>query len=609
MEQEVELIEEYREGFKKRRKLFLNKKFKTSLTQVLSYIWEYKRLFIFIIIFGILQSVLFLTIPLFLGPIMDILVNPNRAISDVFPLFFTLLSIQIIVAILFGVRIYANRWMGSKIIYNLRNDLFSTIQMMSFGWLDENKTGDLLSRTTSDVNNLKEFLGNNLQFFVRQAATLIFSFVVLFLINVQLAFYVLIISPALFTVLIIFRNKMRPVYRKSRETYADLTHNIQENVQGITVVKSFAREKHEIGKFKVVNDEYYKDSMDIIKLQATFDPIIYLIDNIAFLIVILLGGIFVLDGIMTFGQLFAFVLVMNFSVEPLYWITRFIGNMPQISETAERVAQILNSEIIVKEKADAKEMPPIKGKIEFKHVYFSFAEDSDYYVLKDLNLTVHPGENIAILGATGAGKSALIKLIPRFYDVSKGEILIDGTNIKDVTFKSLRKQIGYVSQDRLLFSRSIRNNIAFGDRSLPMEDVERAAIASDIHVFIKQELPKDYDTMVGERGTTVSGGQKQRIAIARALAIKPRILILDDATSAVDTDCEYRIQQHFKEVFENCTTFLITQRLSSVRHADRILVLENGEISQLGTHDELMKQEEGIYRKLYQTLKVEERAK
>ncbi|MFX1406511.1 MAG: ABC transporter ATP-binding protein [Promethearchaeota archaeon] len=599
---------EKKKDFLERRENFLRQKYKTSLRQILSYLWDYKKTFILIQILGIVQSFLFMTFPLLLGPAMDVLVNPSLPLSNILPIFFTIVFIQAVVGILFGLRIYINRLIGAKVIYNLRNDLFKTIQLMSFKWLDENKTGELISRTTSDVNLLKEFLGSNLGMFIRQSITFLFSFIILFYINSKLAIFVILISPALFYVLLRFRNKLRPVFKKSRETYADLTHKIQENVQGITVVKSFGRESHEIKNFSKQNDQYYKDSMGIIKLQATFDPIIYLIDNIAFLIVLLLGGYFVLGGQMTFGELFAFVLVLNFSVEPLYFISRFLGNMPQITEICDRVTHILNSQIIVKEKPDAIEMPPIKGEIEFKNVFFSFDQDGDYYVLKNLNFKVKPGENIAILGATGSGKSALVKLIPRFYDVSKGEILIDGINIKDVTFKSLRKQIGFVSQDRFLFSRSIRDNIAFGNTELRLEEIQKVAVASDIHGFIENELPEKYNTKVSERGMTVSGGQKQRIAIARALAIKPRILILDDATSSVDVDTEYRIQKHFNEVFKDSTTFLITQRLSSVRNADRIIVLENGEIVQIGTHEELMNQDKGIYKNLYLTLKVEERA-
>ncbi|TFF93185.1 MAG: ABC transporter ATP-binding protein, partial [Promethearchaeota archaeon] len=280
---------EKRKTFLQRRERFQTREYKSSLRQILSYLWEYRTLFIILVIFGIIQSLLFLMLPLLLGPIMDILVDPSRPITEALNIFWIILGIQVIVAVLFGIRIYINRWIGSNIIYNLRNDLFATIQIMSFGWLDENKTGELISRTTSDVNNLKEFMGGNLQFFFRQSATFIFSFVVLFIINWELAIYVVIVSPALFYVLLVFRKKFRPVYKKSRESYAEVTHKIQENVQGINVVKAFAREDHEIQEFSKENEEFFEDSIGIIKLQATFDPIIYLIDNIAFLIVILLG--------------------------------------------------------------------------------------------------------------------------------------------------------------------------------------------------------------------------------------------------------------------------------------------------------------------------------
>jgi ABC-type multidrug transport system fused ATPase/permease subunit len=602
------MVREYRHTFLERRNRFLKTKYKSNLRQILSYQWEYKKLFFIVLFLGFVQSILFFSFPLFLAPALDILVNPSKSIEMAVPIFVIIFSIQGFVGLLFGIRIYVNRWMGANIIYNLRNDLFSTLQIMSFSWYDDSKTGELLSRTTSDVNLLKEFLGSNFQLFIRQIFSLALSFFILFFINTELALYVLSISPGLFLVLLIFRRKMRPAFRKSRETYADLTHQIQENVQGITVVKSYGRENYEINKFSQINNQYLDDSMKIIKLQAIFDPIIYLIDNIAFLIVLLLGSSFVFEAKITFGDLFAFILVMNFSIEPLYYITRFIGNLPQISETCERVAFILNSKMIVEEKANVMKSFSMKGEIEFKNVYFSFDSKKEHYILKNINLHIKPGESVAILGATGSGKSTLVKLIPRFYDVSKGQILIDGKNIKDINLKSLRKQIGYVSQERILFSRTIGENIAFGERTLPIEDILEVASLSDIHRFIEEELPEKYETKVAERGTSLSGGQKQRISIARALAIKPKILILDDATSSVDVDTEYSIQRNLEGIFHDCTTFLITQRLSSVRNADRILVLENGEIIQIGTHEELMNQEEGIYKKLYSTLKIEERA-
>jgi len=604
--------EDFRHRFLKRRESFLKGHYETPLRQILSYLWEYKTIFILMTILGLIQSALFLTMPIFLSPILDILINPAGFLEKAIPLFILMLIIQSITAVLFGIRIYTNRWMGANVIFNLRNDLFLTLQRMSFPWFDKHNTGDLISRTTSDVNLLKEFLSNSLQLFIRQFVTLSLSFVVLFLINVELALYICIISPALFFTLFLFRKKIRPIFRKSRETYSDLTDVIQENIQGIKVVKSFAREKYEINKFTKKNDEYYNDSMNIIKLQVTFDPIIYLIDNIAFLITLLVGGLFVFGNRMSFGDLFAFVLVLNFTVEPLYFIARFLANMPQITETSERLVNILNSEILVKEKENAIEMPSIEGKIVFKNVSFKYKNNNstkkDYYVLKDINFEVNPGETVAILGATGSGKSSLVKLIPRFYDVSKGKITINDLDIRKVTFKSLRSQIGYVSQDRILFSRSLKDNIAFGNRELTTEEIEEVARISYIDDFIKTQLPNKYKTKVGERGVTLSGGQKQRVTIARALAIKPKILILDNCFSSVDVDTEYRLQKRLKKIFSDTTTFIITQRMSTIRHADKIIVLENGKISQYGTHQQLLNQPEGIYRKLYETLKVEERA-
>lgn len=599
----------FQDNFSERRKRFLSIKYSTSLKTILSYLWDYKGLFYLVVIIGLINSILFLVSPILLGPILDILVESSNPIENVYPIFILVMIIQLIVALLMGIRVYINRWIGTNVIYKLRNDLFSTIQIMSFSWLDLTKTGELLSRTTSDVNLLKEFLGNNLQMFVRQLFTFIFSFVVLFFINFELAIYVISVSPALFYVLIKFRKKIRPIFRKSRESYAELTHNIQENIQGINVVKAFSKEEHELEKFSLSNQKYYNDSMKIIKVQVIFDPLIYLIDSIAFLIVLLLGTYFVYEGKISFGEIFSFILIMNFSVEPLYFISRFLGNMPQISETCERIVHILKSEVNLQESENAKDLPTIKGEIIFENVSFKYNIESEHNVLDNITFRVTPGETIAILGSTGSGKSSLVKLIPRFYDVSKGRILIDGINIKDVKFKSLRKQIGYVSQEKILFSRSIKDNICLGNKNLTDEEIEKIAKIADIHDFITKDLNKKYNTKVGERGLTLSGGQKQRIAIARAIAVKPKILILDDCFSSVDVDTEYKIQKSLKKVIKNTTTFLITQRLSTVRHADRILVLERGKIVQLGSHEQLINEKKGIYKKLYLTLQIEERSK
>ena len=591
------------------RERLLSKQYKTPIRLILSYLREYKLLFILSLILGLIQSVLFLSLPIFLGLILDFLVNPAELITKTFPLFLLLMIIVLIVALLFGIREYINQWIGANVIYHLRNDIFSTIQFMSFNWLTTHKTGDLLSRATSDVNLLQNFLSNQLQTFIRQAFTFFFSFLILFIINYELAIYIVLISPALFYTLYQFRKRMWPVFKRSRETYADLTHEIQENVQGIKVIKTLRNEDYEIKKFSGINNEYYEDSMDIIRIQATFDPIIRLIDNIAFLLVILIGGLLVSGGRMNFGELFSFILVMNFSIEPLFFVARFLGNsLVTVRETCVRVAKILTSQKDLKETTEVMKSTSLKGAIQFENVAFKYNPQDTHSILENINLKIRAGETIAILGPTGSGKSTLIKLIPRFYDPSKGKILIDGIDLKEFQLKSLRKFIGYVSQERVLFSRSVKDNIKFGNKDLSDKEVQQAAKIAHIHSFIKEELPKGYDTKVGERGVTLSGGQKQRVAIARAIAIKPQILLLDDCFSSVDVDTEYEIQKKLKNFIKDITTILITQRLSTVRHADRILVLERGKIAQFGTHDELIKIKDGIYRKLYSTLKIEDRS-
>jgi ABC-type multidrug transport system fused ATPase/permease subunit len=317
------------------------------------------------------------------------------------------------------------------------------------------------------------------------------------------------------------------------------------------------------------------------------------------------------------GDFFAMIMLMNFSIEPLFFISRFLADMAKVGATCDRVMDVLlnknlesDTSCVVKKEIEIEEklpdLPKIQGKIVFDHVYFSY-NNNDHYELKDITFETKPGEKIAILGATGSGKSTLIRIIPRFYEISKGAIMIDGINTRSVNLYSLRKQIGMVPQETFLFGRSILENLKLGNPDASMEEIIYATKLAKIHDFI-DSLPEKYETIVGERGVTLSGGQKQRISIARALIIKPQILILDDATSSVDVDTEFEIQQSYQQMFENSTTFIITQRLSTVRHADRIIVLNHGEIAEIGTHNELLKKQDGIYYKLYNTLKVEERS-
>jgi ATP-binding cassette subfamily B protein len=310
-------------------------------------------------------------------------------------------------------------------------------------------------------------------------------------------------------------------------------------------------------------------------------------------------------GSVGIGDIFSLIMLMNFAIEPLFFISRFLADMAKVGATCDRVVEILLNDRVEPSQSENK-LEISKGIVEFDHVYFSYA-NNEHNELKNITFKTNPGEKIAILGATGSGKSTMIKIIPRFYEISKGKILIDGIDIRDIDYISLRKQIGIVPQESFLFGRSILDNLTLGRSDATFEEVIHATKLAKIHNFI-DSLPEKYNTVVGERGVTLSGGQKQRVSIARALIIRPKILILDDATSSVDVDTEYDIQKSFKVMFENATTFIITQRLSTVRNADRIIVLNHGEIEEIGTHAELTQKEKGIYSKLYRTLKVEERA-
>ncbi len=579
--------------------------FKTSFRQILSYMFlQYKWIFILTVILSIIQSGMFVLLPV----LAQKTINDLLATGDMRGVIINLLSIialMFTLASLMYIKIYAANWMGANIIRDLRNDMYGKIQQLNYTFLDTHMVGDLMARNTADINLLKQLISNQLALFVRQALTFVFAIAAMYYINPVLSTYIIITLPFIFLVMLYYRKNIKPIMEKSRESNSDLTSVAKENISGMRIVRAFAMEDYEIKKFDKQNKEYYRYNMDLIKWATSFEPFVRLLTNIAVVFVIYEGGrLASLDmGTVQVGDLFALILLADFSVEPLFFISKFLGDMGKVGVTCDRVVEILNSNQIIpqiKEAVDKK----IDGEIEFQNVWFSYNND-EHYILKDINFKIAAGESIAILGGTGSGKSTLVKLIPRFYEADKGAILIDGINVKQWNKHTLRSQIGYVSQEVFLFSRTIRENIALGHPEIPLEEIIKAAKLANIHDFI-DSLPEKYNTIVGERGVTLSGGQKQRIAIARALVIKPKIILFDDATSAVDVDTEFQIQKSFKDMFKGSTSILITQRLSTIRHADRIFVFEHGKISQMGTHEQLIADSQGIYYKLFKTLKVEE---
>jgi ATP-binding cassette subfamily B protein len=422
------------------------------------------------------------------------------------------------------------------------------------------------------------------------------SIALLFATDWQLAFIVLVLVPLTFGLFGFFASKARPLFMRIQRRLADLNTVLQENLAGVRVVKAFAREAYEAQRYALANQKLFELNLIVGRLFAMAVPLIFLLANLALLAVYWIGGYQAIAGRLSVGNLVAFTNYMMMAFFPMLMLGMIIAMVSQAGASAERVFEILDVQSEVIQKQDAAALPPIQGRVAFERVSFRYFGGGEA-VLKDVSFVAEPGQVVALLGATGSGKSTIINLIPRFYDVTDGRATIDGYDVRDVTLDSLRHQIGIVLQETSLFSGTIRENIAFGRPEAPLEEIVAAARAAEAHDFI-MSFTEGYDTLVGERGVTLSGGQKQRIAIARALLLDPRILILDDATSSVDYETEYRIQRALERLMEGRTSFVIAQRIATVLNADQILVLERGEIVARGTHEELLA-ESPIYAEIY----------
>jgi ABC-type multidrug transport system fused ATPase/permease subunit len=393
-----------------------------------------------------------------------------------------------------------------------------------------------------------------------------------------------------------FGRKSFPVTQTMRQQYGEITSVFQENLMGIRVVRGFAQEDQERKKIAGELDKYFKTHLLTAKYRAFYLPLATFISSIGFVFILWYGGNLVMAGALSLGSLVAFYFYVFRIAQPVRMLGMISNLLLRANVASNRVFEIVDAKVSVEDKPDAVEVNELEGHVQFKDVSFGYDEN---LVLKNINLDVKPGMNVAILGATGSGKSSIISLIPRFYDVTSGSIIIDGRDIRDYKVQSLRRHIGIVRQDPFIFSTTFKENIGYGVENPKIEDIEAAAKSAKIHDYI-MSTPKGYDTEIGERGVTISGGQKQRIAIARALLKNPKILILDDSTSSVDTQTEHEIQQALDALLENRTTFIITQRLSSIKKANYIVVLDNGEVAEEGTHDELLAKK-GIYWRLYET--------
>jgi ATP-binding cassette subfamily B protein len=491
------------------------------------------------------------------------------------------------------------------VAFDLRNDLYAKVQKLSFSYHDQNQTGQLMIRATDDVEKVRLFIGQGLLQLAGAFALITGTLILLFSTNARLAWVAMPILPIAFALFVFFGSISQPLFAQVQARLSRLNTVLQENLAGIKVVKAFVREREQQAKFGAAADSLMDQQIFLARLFSFLFPLVFLVANLGQAAILYYGGRQIIEGTLTLGQWQEFSLYLVYLFIPVAQFGFVITQMGQASASAVRLFDILDAHNEVTDSPGAPNLPPVLGEVKFENVGFRYYNSGEP-VLAGIALHARPGETIALLGATGSGKTTIINLLPRFYDPTEGRITIDGHDLREVTLDSLRSQIGIVLQETTLFSGTIRDNIAFGRPEATMAEVEAAAKAAAAHDFIVS-FPQGYRTPVGERGSTLSGGQKQRIAIARALLLDPRILILDDSTSSVDLATEAQIQQALDELMKGRTSFVIAQRVSTVRNADQILVLENGRIAAQGRHTDLL-ETSAPYAEIYSSQLVEDAA-
>jgi ATP-binding cassette, subfamily B, multidrug efflux pump len=478
------------------------------------------------------------------------------------------------------------------VAYDLRNDLFAKIERLGFGYYDKVETGQLVTRLTSDVEQIRTFAGSGVVQLAAAAVMLAGTTALLFSLNWRLALIALAIVPVIVVLLLRFVRRIGPLFRGVQQALGRLNSILQEDLAGIRVIRTFAREAYERERYRLVNEELLGRNLETVRTFSNNFPFVFLLANLGTLAIILFGGLQVIGGGLTVGELVAFNTYLGFLLFPILTIGFLAAGISRAGASSQRVFEVLDAPLEVEDSPNAVPLPPVSCRVEFDDVSFRYPGD-EREILRNISFTAEPGQTVAILGTTGSGKSTLVNLIPRFYDVTEGSVKLDGHDVRDVTLSSLRGQIGIVLQTSLLFSGPVRDNIAYGRPDATQKEIEAAARAANAHEFIR-ELPQGYASVVGERGVGLSGGQRQRIAIARALLVDPRLLILDDSTSAVDAETETAIQESLDRLMRegNRTAFVIAQRASTIRDADLILVLDGGTIAAQGTHEELLSESE-----------------
>ena len=491
---------------------------------------------------------------------------------------------------------YYTQYMGQKIIYDLRIKIFAHVQKLALKYFDKTPIGRIVTRVTNDVEALNELFSSGIVMVFSDIFIIFWIFVFMFVMDWSLSLVTLSVLPVLIYATFLFRRKVRESYRDVRFYLARLNSYMQEHVTGMNVVQTFAKEKEEIKKFDKINEDHKTAHVHSVFYYAIFFPTVELLSSVSVALIIWYGGGEVLNGVMTVGVLFAFIQYTEMFFRPIRDLSEKYNIMQTAMASSERIFKLLDNDTTIKNPDNPQAIKEVKGEIEFKDVWFSY--NPEEYVLKDISFKINPSETVAIVGATGAGKTSIINIFTRFYDINKGKICIDGMDIAGLDKRELRKHISIVLQDIYLFSGTIKTNISLGNPDITDEMIIEAAKTVGAHDFISR-LPNGYDEEVKEKGATLSVGQKQLISFARALAYNPQILILDEATSSIDTESETLIQHAIEKLLVGRTSIVIAHRLSTIQNADKIIVMHKGEIREIGTHQQLLTQK-GIYYKLYQ---------
>jgi ABC-type multidrug transport system fused ATPase/permease subunit len=528
------------------------------------------------------------------GALEEALRSVDRSTIYLFAL--AILALGLVRALLMmGRRLISGR-QALAVEFDMRNGLYAKLQRLSFGFYDSHQTGQLMSRATVDLQAVRFFLGYGLIFFFQHVMTIVGVTAVMFVVNWRLALAATAITPFIVIVAYRYSTVSHPILRDVQQKMADVATVAEESIVGVHVVKSFAQEQTESRKFAQRSESVFGRSVDANRQRALYVPLLSFLPLLAQAIVLLVGGRMVIRGGLGFGEFIAFNVLVVMMVMPLRMLGMWIGQSQRATASGERIFEVMDEPEMVSDRPGAVDLPEGDGRVRFESV--SFGYDERRPVLQDIDLELQPGRTVALIGHTGSGKTTLASLVPRFYDVSSGRITIDGLDVRDAKLTSLRREIGIVAQDPFLFSATVRENIAFGRPDATDEKVEEAARLAQAAEFI-DELPEGYDTVIGERGITLSGGQRQRIAIARALVVDPRILLLDDATASVDATTEARIRLGLRQAMKGRTTIIIAHRLSTLALADELVVLDRGRICARGTHDELL-QTSDVYREIYE---------